>query len=284
MKKIGFIDYRLDEWHANNYPAWIAQACRETGLDWEVGYAWAEEEAPQGLLSTREWCDKFSVTPCDTLEEVCERSDALLILAPSNPEKHLPYAQRALAYGKNTYIDKTFAPDARQAEEIFALSRRYGAKIFSTSALRFATELQGLEGAHSVYVTGGGSNLEEYCIHILEMIVCVMGTGAAKVRYEGDLGQGIGHIGFDGGRMAHLIYGPRMPYALDVQAEKGQASCYYPVKSAFFPALLTEILRFYETGSLPVPEEQTMACMRLRDALLKAASQPGTVAALEGNA
>ena len=23
MKTIGFIDYYLDEWHANNYPAWI---------------------------------------------------------------------------------------------------------------------------------------------------------------------------------------------------------------------------------------------------------------------
>lgn len=24
MKKIGFVDYFLDEWHANNYPVWIA--------------------------------------------------------------------------------------------------------------------------------------------------------------------------------------------------------------------------------------------------------------------
>ena len=25
MKKIGFIDFYLDEWHANNYPAWIRE-------------------------------------------------------------------------------------------------------------------------------------------------------------------------------------------------------------------------------------------------------------------
>ena len=25
MKKIGFIDYYLDEWHANNYPEMIAE-------------------------------------------------------------------------------------------------------------------------------------------------------------------------------------------------------------------------------------------------------------------
>jgi hypothetical protein len=25
MKKIGFIDYFLDEWHAENYPQWIEE-------------------------------------------------------------------------------------------------------------------------------------------------------------------------------------------------------------------------------------------------------------------
>ncbi len=23
--KIGFVDYYIDEWHANNYPAWFAE-------------------------------------------------------------------------------------------------------------------------------------------------------------------------------------------------------------------------------------------------------------------
>ena len=33
MKTIGFIDYYLSEWHANNYPNWIKQACE--GMDEE---------------------------------------------------------------------------------------------------------------------------------------------------------------------------------------------------------------------------------------------------------
>ena len=32
MKKIGFIDYYLSEWHANKYPAWMASICEELGL------------------------------------------------------------------------------------------------------------------------------------------------------------------------------------------------------------------------------------------------------------
>ena len=43
MKKIGFVDYYISEWHANNYPAWIKEACQKKGLDFEVKYVWAEE-------------------------------------------------------------------------------------------------------------------------------------------------------------------------------------------------------------------------------------------------
>lgn len=35
MKKIGFIDYYLSEWHANNYPAWI----KEINPEFEIAYA-----------------------------------------------------------------------------------------------------------------------------------------------------------------------------------------------------------------------------------------------------
>ena len=43
MKKIGFIDYYLSEWHANNYPAWINEAADKLGLDCKVAYGWAEK-------------------------------------------------------------------------------------------------------------------------------------------------------------------------------------------------------------------------------------------------
>ena len=44
MKKIGFIDYYISEWHANNYPSWIKNYCKKVGLDYEVAYAWAEKD------------------------------------------------------------------------------------------------------------------------------------------------------------------------------------------------------------------------------------------------
>ena len=39
--KIGFVDYYISEWHANNYPDWIAQMSEKCGIDARVAYAWA---------------------------------------------------------------------------------------------------------------------------------------------------------------------------------------------------------------------------------------------------
>ena len=103
MTKIGFVDYYLSEWHANNYPAWIANVCRNRGLDFKLCYAWAEREiSPVDGLSTAEWCGKFGVEACKTLEELCEKSDVIVVLAPSDPDRHLPYAKTVLKYGKRT--------------------------------------------------------------------------------------------------------------------------------------------------------------------------------------
>ena len=61
MKKIGFVDYYISEWHANNYPGWI----KNLDCGYEVTHAWAElDVSPIDGRSTAEWCDKFCVEKC----------------------------------------------------------------------------------------------------------------------------------------------------------------------------------------------------------------------------
>ena len=40
---IGFIDFFIDEWHANNYPGMIDEYNKAHGTDHKVAYAWAED-------------------------------------------------------------------------------------------------------------------------------------------------------------------------------------------------------------------------------------------------
>ena len=143
QKKIGFVDLYISEWHANNYPVWMREIAEKLGYGYEIAYAYAEEDvSPVDGRTTAEWCEQFGVTACATIGELCEKSDCIVILAPSNPEAHLRLAAAVLPYGKRTYIDKTFAPNYEEAAAIFALADQYGTQCFSTSALRYASELE----------------------------------------------------------------------------------------------------------------------------------------------
>ena len=259
---IGFIDLHLDEWHANNYPAWI----REIPGEHKIAYAWGESDAPTGR-SNREWCGEFGVTLCDTLEEVCEKSDAIFILAPSNPEVHLAFAQRVLPYGKPTYMDKTFAPDLPTAREIFRLAKEYGTPLFSTSALRYGEEL--VKGCTHAMTTGGGRSAEEYIVHQAEMLEVMMGNGAKSVTAHRAANGILFSVAYKDGRQGAMLYGEKMPFALHAEDNTGKA-VYKAVKSPYFQTLMAEILRFFETKHPPVSEDSTLEVMALRQAALTA--------------
>ena len=57
MRSIGFIDFYLSEWHANNYPAWLSEVNEKNGTDFAVKYAWAEQGvSPRDGVTSEEWC------------------------------------------------------------------------------------------------------------------------------------------------------------------------------------------------------------------------------------
>ena len=224
MKKIGFVDYYLSEWHANNYPAWISDACLELGLDYSVAFAWAERDvSPIDGITTDEWCKKYGVEKCNTIDELCDRSDVVMILAPSDPEKHLEYANAVLPHKKLTYIDKTFAPDLKTALEIFELGSRYGTPFFSTSALRYANELDAVSDPLQMIVMGGGSNFPEYAVHMAEMVVKKLGTGIKQVKATPHGTQSFITVEYENGKLATMIYGERMHYTLYMASEQKEA-------------------------------------------------------------
>lgn len=274
MKKIGFVDYFISEWHADNYPAWIERICAEMGVDYKVAYAWAELDiSPVSGVSTDEWCEKFGAERCATIDELCEKSDVIVILSPSNPETHLRYAEEVLKHGKRTYIDKTFAPDAATAKEIFAIGEKYGAPFFSTSALRYATELDSVDAPDSILVTGGGSNLPEYFIHLGEMVVKKMGA-IKSVKATRNGSQWIISAKTADGKDATMIYGCAMPY--NVYMTKDGRETWKSIKSPFFDGLIADMLHFFETGKTSFDPAETLAVSRLRDAVLKATEPPDT--------
>lgn len=281
MKKIGFVDYYLSEWHANNYPNWIKEECETRGLDYKIAYAWAELEAsPRDNKTTDEWCAEFGAERCQTIEELCEKSDYVVILCPSDPQKHLEYAKRVFAYKKPTYIDKTFAPDYATAKAIFEEAAKNGVDFFSTSALRYATELDECENATQIMTTGGGRDAEEYIVHQVEMVVKKLGVGAEAVRSEKIGDQLFFIIKYPDGRAASMLFGEKLPFTAYMNTADNKPVKLQTAKSDFFKFLMADIITFFESGKISFDTKETLEVMNIREAALKAALANGEWVAL----
>ena len=274
MKKIGIIDYFIDEWHSNTYLGLFKKATEELGLDYIVSYAYAEIDCFENRLTTDEWCKENNVERCYSIEELCEKSDNILILSPANPEKHLLYAKTALRYKKATYIDKTFAENVDVAKEIYQIANTYGTKIFSTSALRYAEELDGLDNVNSVVITGGGRSIEEYIVHQIEMAVKLMGENAKTVRLFDRGNHSTVIVDFDG-KLATLNYSYGAPFVVDASIKDKSPAIYLPItKNNYFDRLIKDILTFFESQTPPFDYRQTITVIAVRDAIIKAKALP----------
>lgn len=275
MKKIGFIDYFLDEWHANNYPDMIKNA---TNGEYQVCYAWGYCQPPEekNLRTNEAWAAEYGVELCGSMEEVIAKSDYLVVLSPDNPEMHEELCELPLASGKLTYVDKTFAPDKETAIRIFENADAHGTKCYSSSALRFASELGEIDTdqIYKIYSEGPGT-LEMYSIHQIEPVVCLMKKRAKRIMFLGDKLHPSYMIEFEDGRVAQMHHrkDEARSFRLTIVNEANEAK-HYEIKSNFFGLFVESMITFFETGEVPVPHEQTIDVIAARTAAIKASDTP----------
>lgn len=270
--KIGFIDYYLDEWHANTYPKMIKEQSQGR---LEVCYAYGMIPSPISGKTTEEWCEEYGIELCKTIEEVIEKSDALVVLSPDNCEMHETLSQLPLKSGKKTYIDKTFAPSKKTAESIFALAEEYGTPCYSTSALRFADEYQPLKGKNIKAAAFWGPNgVETYSIHQLEPMIMLMQGAIKRVMAVTKENWSQVLLEWEDGRVASMVCtGEESSFLANLSLDTGCKTV--EVKSDFFKIFIDNLIRFFETGERPVSHEETIRIMAVREASIKAIEHPG---------
>ena len=276
-KKIGFIDLYINNWHANNYPAWFRTA--ERADEFELGYAYEETPAP-GSPTLEAWCEKNGMLPAHDIETVVANSDCLCVLAPNSPESHARLAALPLTAGKPLYIDKTFAPDKATAARFFETAHRHGTPLMSTSALRYGEEFVAMMKQFAekrpvhVTATGGGRSFMEYSIHQIEMEVVALGLGASSVTRLPGCATELYSVRYaDGIRSALLTYNPKADFTLTAFGEDRVANA--PGATNMFQHLIDAMLEFFATGVSLVPEAETIEVAAIREAAIKAQSAPG---------
>ena len=272
-KKIGFIDYYLDEWHALNYPQFIKDA---TDGEFEVAYAYAEMDKPGGM-TTDQWCEKYGVQRLDSIDEVVEKSDCIIVLSPDNPERHWDLCQKPLRSGKRVYVDKTFALEKSTAEALVKLAEENNTPFFSTSALRFADELKDIDREGICFINSRGpGNFDTYSIHQIEPIVVLMGSKAKRIMSVGNGKYESMVIEFEGNRSIVMSqYGwTNVDFSMLVNYEDGRTVS-VPQMSNTFPNFIKAMCDFFRTGEIKAAHDETVAIMGIIEAGNKALTNPG---------
>ena len=272
MKKIGFVDYFLYEWHANNYPAFI----KNVSDDYEVCCAYGKIDAsPHSGVTNTQWSEKYNIPLVDTIEEVIEKCDYIVVLSPDNAEMHEELAYLPLASGKPVYIDKAFAPDSETAKRIFARAESFNTPVCSASALNFSDELKEFNRDNISFIRAiADGRFETHLIHEIEPIVVLMGEGANRVMYTGNDTTGTAIVEFPGNRLAHLTIA-KNNFLFDVCYEDGTVDS-REIKSPFFDNFIRAMLNFFETKTPFVSKQQTIAVIEIIEAINKAKATPFT--------
>jgi predicted dehydrogenase len=274
--RLGFVDDRLDNFHADVYLKLLRGDL--AGLGYEVAGCTALQPDP-----SRTWAEVNGVPWFDDVASLDAVVDAYVVLAPSTPETHLPLCTQVLPCGKPTYVDKTFAPDLATAEAIFDLADEHGVAMQTTSALRY-TQVQayvrdvGAAGVRHIVAWGGGSSFVEYAIHPVELVVSCLGPAVSRLQrwggeprsrllLEWDHGAtGIVHVHTDGG----------VPSAAAVTTTA--ETRYIEVDSAtIFRDTARAFVELFASGRPNVPRAESLAVRRILDGAGKPEARDGFI-------
>jgi predicted dehydrogenase len=275
--RIGFADYKLENYHANIFLKHYRGALKDRGATVAGCFALDAEEG-------KAWAKKNDVAYFDTPEQLDAQVDAYCILAPSNPELHLKLAQLFAPFGKPMYIDKTFAPDEKTAKEIFAVADKHNAPLQTTSALRYTNVQQWLrehpgEQVKHMITWGGGRSFDEYAIHPLELLISCMGPDATHLlrRGSGELSQLI--LNFTGDRtgVANVYIATQTPYVAAMTTAKETQILTVPLENIFLENAAA-VLELFETKKPNVDRRETLILHRIMDVARDPAALKGFVA------
>ncbi len=264
-RRIGFVDDNLDNFHARVFLEALRGPLKDRGFVVSGATALQPEKS-------RAWAAKVGLEYFDSVEALDKVSDVYAVLAPSTPKTHEELCGRVLPFGKTTFVDKTFAPDAAAAGRIFALADRHRAALQTSSALRYTAVQKyvataGPESVRHVVAWGPGGSYDEYAIHPLEMAVSCLGPDVVSLMRRGTETESQLLLNFTEARTAvvNVHVKKKTPYAASVTT--AQETRYFEVDTKpLFVDAASAMLDFFAAGKAQVDRRETLAIMRILDA------------------
>jgi predicted dehydrogenase len=233
---------------------------------------------------------KHGVKIVDSIKALLREVDVVL-LETNDGRPRLEQALQVLKAGKPMFIDKPVAASLQDVMAIYEAADRYKVPVFSCSSLRYMPSVQEAAQGKVGNILGADTfspaTLEKthpdlfwYGIHGVETLFTLMGTGCksltrtqtADFEYVVGTWQD-GRIGtFRGTRKGKHDYGGT------VFGEKGHMAL---GPFGGYNALLSEIIKFFQTGQVPVNPQETLEIYAFMEAADESKRQGGKAVTLE---
>jgi hypothetical protein len=218
--------------------------------------------------------EKYGIDIVASIAELCTRVDGVLLTSVDG-RVHLAQVREIAAAHKPMFIDKPLASTLEDAREIARVAKDAGVSWFSTSTLRYGVAALKTPDLNGVEVWGPGPleehhqiDLSWYAIHEAEMLYALLGTGCEEVTRVASPDADVVTCRWKEGRLGSMrALRPYSDYGAVVfrKTAKGQAS-QVSVPSIEHARLSRDVVTFFTTGVLPVPNEETLELMAFLDA------------------
>jgi hypothetical protein len=217
---------------------------------------------------------KYDVEIVPDIATLLTKVDAVL-LESVDGRTHLAQFREIVKGHKPVFIDKPLASSLRDAFEIAKIAKEAGVPWFTSSSLRFsdgmaALRIAGMNGA-SVWAPGPQEAHQEldlswYGIHGVEMLYTILGPGCEQVWRTSTADQDVITGRWKDGKLGVLrLIRPYSSYGATVFSPKEVRSNEKDLYTGY-RVLVVEILKFFETGVSPVPQQETLEMFEFMDA------------------
>jgi hypothetical protein len=217
---------------------------------------------------------KFGVEIVNDIPTLAKKVDAILLLSIDG-RTHLSQFKEVLAAKKPVFIDKPLASTLADAREIARLAKEANVPWFSASSLRWSEIVSSVEGPGILGAMAWGPGpfeehhqleLSWYAVHPIEILFTLMGPGCEEVtRVAGADSDEITCKWKDGRLGTVRALRPYGTYGAVVFRKDGvQVSPSKPHTD--YEGLVREIVKFFETGKVPVANSDTLEMFAFMDA------------------
>lgn len=236
--------------------------------------------------------DKWNVEIEPDIPALCAKVDAVLIESVDG-RAHLNEARQVIAAHKPMFIDKPVASTLADVREIARLAKDANVKWFSSSSYRYSSIAEDMKFPDTIGAIVWGPGPEEehhqldlswYGIHPIELLFTLMGTGCEEVTRI--VGANMDDITcrWKNGRLGTVRtlrpYGP--PGAVVFRPPTGSGGhgnvvvMQSPAKTSEpYTPLVKHIVEFFQTGEVPVPNEETLEIFEFMDAAQRSKASGG---------